>query len=98
MRWHDYWFGVSVQPRVSLDHMPLMEYFLTEEDGWTILPVSAARRLEQSANVTIRELEDPPYRTCYCLREAERNLPAAERFLAEMRRFLTGQEGVEVLT
>lgn len=97
MRWHDYWFGVSVQPRVSLDNMSLLEYFLAERDTWAIMPISAARRLAYSGTFSFRELEEAPARTCYCLRDPERSLPAADGFLEELRAFLRRQEGMELL-
>lgn len=47
--WHDYWFGLGVRPRVMLDQMSLMEYFLREKGCWVIAPEYIARMLEAGA-------------------------------------------------
>lgn len=43
--WHDYWFQSSTDYAVNLDEMSLLEYFLSLENTWAIVPISIAKKL-----------------------------------------------------
>lgn len=58
--WHDYWFGAFAKPRVMLDQMAMMEYFLDRQDNWAIVPVSVARKIAKAVDIEVRKINDPP--------------------------------------
>lgn len=43
--WHDYWFQASHDYAVTLDEMSLLEYFLSLDHTWSIVPISIAKSL-----------------------------------------------------
>jgi len=64
--WHDYWFGAFSKPRVMLDQMSMMEYFLDSQDNWAAVPVSVAEKIAKAVDVEVRKMEDaPPDRIIY---------------------------------
>lgn len=64
--WHDYWFNSFAKPRVMLDQMSMMEYFLDNQDNWAIVPVSVAVKIAKAVDIEVREMEDgPPDRIIY---------------------------------
>lgn len=64
--WHDYWFGAFSKPRVMLDQMSVMEYFLDSEDNWAVVPVSVAEKIAKAVDVEVRKIKDgPPDRIIY---------------------------------
>lgn len=80
--WHDFWFPPTLSPRVLLDQMSLLEYFLRREDLWAILPVSAAEQMRSIPGVRIRHLrEGPPERFIYYLVKQTDLSPAMSLFL-----------------
>ena len=100
--WHDYWFGPRVRPRVMLDQMSLMEYFLREKECWVIVPEYIARILTDQAKdrggLNLYEMEDgPPESVIYYLIKKGRSPAHAAGFLEVMRQVLEHQEGVTVL-
>ena len=80
--WHDFWFPPTLSPRVLLDQMSLLEYFLRREDLWAFLPVSAAERMRSIPGVRIRRLQEgPPERFIYYLVKQTDLSPAMSLFL-----------------
>ena len=70
--WHDYWFGAFAKPRVILDQMSMMEYFLDSQDNWAVVPVSVARKIAKAVDVEIRKIkEGPPDRIIYYILEKQ---------------------------
>lgn len=66
--WHDYWFGSHAKPRVILDQMSMMEYFLDSQNNWAIVPVSVAYKIAKVVDVEIRKIKEaPPDRIIYYL-------------------------------
>lgn len=64
--WHDYWFGAFSKPRVILDQMSMMEYFLDSQDTWAVAPVSVAEKIAKVVDVQVRKINDaPPDRIIY---------------------------------
>ena len=89
MQWHDYWFGSNTQPRVTVNKMSLVEYFMGEGDKWCIMPASAAFSLSNSGHFAIHELdESPPDRVCYCLSTGDKRRQIATDFIDYMRNYL----------
>lgn len=58
--WHDYWFGAYAKPRVALDQMSMLEYFLDSQNSWAIVPVSVACKIAKVVDVEIRNIKDAP--------------------------------------
>jgi DNA-binding transcriptional LysR family regulator len=66
--WHDYWFGASPKPRVRLDQMSVMEYFLEDNSTWAIAPVTVAEKITEMADIGIFRMKGaPPDRVIYYL-------------------------------
>lgn len=64
--WHNYWFGTFTKPRVNLDQMSMMEYFLDSRDNWAVVPVSVAEKIAKVVDVEVCKIEDaPPDRIIY---------------------------------
>ena len=87
--WHSYWFSPSQKPRVFLDQMSLLEYFLREKDVWAILPVHVADSVKNVPGVTIRHLEEgPPDSYIYYLTRDRKLRPEIESFLNLFKEYL----------
>ncbi|MEY7999920.1 LysR family transcriptional regulator [Clostridium sp. Mt-5] len=56
--WHDYWFNAFAKPRVILDQMSMMEYFLDSQDNWAVVPISVAIRIAKAVDIEICEIKD----------------------------------------
>lgn len=80
--WHDKWFDASIYPKVQLDHMPLLEEFLTG-DSYAIVPGFVAQRLRQGALPVCPLTDGPEDETIYSL-----TLPGSQRKEPLIRHFL----------
>lgn len=82
--WHDYWFRKGAGCRVGLDQMSLLEYFLSVDERWAIVPYSVACFLGE--RVFVNRLQDgPPDRIIYYLRRPGAQMQEAELFLELVR-------------
>lgn len=96
--WHDYWYGPGVRPRVILDQMPLMEYFLKEKDCWVIAPEYIACLLNAKGQFRLYGMKDgPPDTVIHYLVKKGMRAPYADAFLEVMRQELAGMEGLVML-
>lgn len=85
--WHDYWFPGDERYGVCLDQMSLLEFFLSLEDLWAIVPYSVAYLLKNKIN--IYELKDgPPDRIIYYLKRPNRQSREMELFMELMKKKL----------
>lgn len=64
--WHERWFDASIEPNVTLDHMPLLKDFLTGEN-WAVVPLTVARRMENSRIFSYPLRQGPEERIIYYL-------------------------------
>lgn len=80
--WHDFWFP-QASYALSLDHMSLLEDFLTLEGLWAIVPASVANALKKRLSISIHPIEKGPSpRIIYYLKN-QRNHPIwIQEFLA----------------
>ena len=98
LEWHDYWYGISNPPRVSVDKMSLMEYFLAEANTWALMPNTAAQALSRRGGYYLAELNaPPPDRTCYLLQDSVVTTPPAEAFLEIFRGILRQNPDLECM-
>lgn len=96
--WHDYWFGLGVRPRVMLDQMSLMEYFLREKGCWVIAPEYIARMLKERGGVDICGLQDGPVESViYYLVKKGKCARYAVEFLDIMKQVLGDMDGLNML-
>lgn len=96
--WHDYWFGPGVRPRVMLDQMSLMEYFLREQGCWVIAPEYIAQMLKARGGFKLYEMLDGPQETViYYLVKKGKNPVYASEFLTVMKQVLGGTGGLTML-
>jgi DNA-binding transcriptional LysR family regulator len=92
--WHDYWFGVFSKPRVMLDQMSIMEYFLDSQDNWAVVPVSVAVKISKSVDVEVRKIKEaPPDRIIYYILGKQPN-EAVKSLLQLLDEEITNIEGV----
>jgi DNA-binding transcriptional LysR family regulator len=96
--WHEYWFGTTVQPRVFLDKMSLIEQFVCLEDSWAVVPASVANQLKRNIDIEARSIkEGPSDRICYYLLGVNRKPEPTGRFLHLLNDCLKKTEGVSSL-
>ena len=96
--WHDYWFGLGVRPRVMLDQMSLMEYFLREKGCWVIAPEYIARMLKERGGEDICGLQDGPVESViYYLVKKGKCARYAVGFLDIMKQALGDMDGLTML-
>lgn len=94
-RWHEYWYGATVQPLVILDKMSYMEQFIRLEHSWAMVPASAANRLRDSKAVEIHDMEEgPPDRIIYYLLGEKRKPEPMNRFLNILDSSLKDTKGI----
>lgn len=80
--WHDYWFAAQTRPKVCLDMMSLLEYFISEKDTWVIAPTYIASYLAEKFELNIYELiEPPPPMTVYAVFSKDNSSIFAQQFL-----------------
>ncbi len=92
--WHERHFDGTVYPNVSLDHMTLLEEFLTGEN-WVIAPLTVARGLK-GGRMSIRRVEDGPEdRIIYYLVSGDKKREMIDYFLELLHRELTAIEGIK---
>ena len=85
--WHNYWFGPNIKPRVFLDQMSLMEYFLEEKQAWVIAPISAALELKKNSNLKVHSIIDgPPDRIIYYLVKKGSSIENIDNFLSILKK------------
>lgn len=73
--WHQYWFGLLVNPRITLDKASLIRQYLLDSPYWTAASASVARNLVLSGDIHChRFLQPPPERTCYRVINRENRL------------------------
>lgn len=96
--WHEFWFDGSTGPKVFLDQMSLLEFFLTQQDSWAIAPMSCAMELTRTLPLRLRQLDQgPPDRIIYLLVGAKKKPAAMERFLQLLHRHLQSMQAVDCL-
>lgn len=96
--WHDFWFPPTQPPKVLLDQMPLLEYFLRRENLWAFLPRSAAEQLRSIPGIRFQHPpEGPPERFIYYLIQQTELSPVLSRFLELLDRKLRTVPGVTFL-
>ena len=77
--WHDYWFGENAEYSVKLDQMSLLEYFLSADDLWAIVPWMVAYYLKDKIHICELE-EGPPDEIIYYLKRQNRQTKEMEYF------------------
>lgn len=88
--WHDYWFQSTSEYSVSLDQMNLLEYFLSLDNLWAIVPASVAYRISHLDYVKVYELENaPPQRIIYYLVKSNHHSQVIKDFLNILDKELT---------
>ena len=95
--WHNYYFGASTIPRVYLDEMGFLQYFTQIGDTWAFLPVSVARTMVKSMEVSVHELDiEPPQRSLYYLYRIGDASPYQPELLSLCRQKLSTEEGIQL--
>lgn len=96
--WNNFWFRSTLQPKVFLDQMSLLEYFMRQENVWAIVPVSVAYHLKEISNIEIHYIKDaPPDRFIYYLVKESNKQETIAKFLALLNKKLLQIKGLESL-
>ena len=97
--WRDHWFGLTATPLLYADSMQAVDTFLGNEMMWAVVPLAAARALEQAGRARICHLTDPaPERVSYLMtRRGEALSPAAQLLLEDIRTEIQRIEGVHMV-
>lgn len=68
-QWHDHWWTPNKSSVVKMNTLPMIEYFLDDKGYWSIVPSSAAKKLQADIPLEVLELTTPPPdKVCYLLR------------------------------
>lgn len=93
--WHQYWFGMLVNPRITLDKASLLRQYLVHSPYWAAASASVARNLVLSGDIHChRFLQQPPERICYRVINREHQLlhhEAYRFFNQELDEFVRGR-------
>ena len=93
--WHQYWFGMLVNPRITLDKASLIRQYLVHSPYWAAASASVARNLVLSGDIHChRFLQQPPERICYRVINREHQLlhhEAYRFFNQELDEFVRGR-------
>ena len=93
--WHDYWFQSSTDYAVNLDEMSLLEYFLSLENTWAIVPISIAKKLH---SIHINHLIDgPEKRVIYYIKRLNSENKIIDLFVEHLQNQLKEFDYIEVL-
>ncbi len=93
--WHDYWFQSSTDYAVNLDEMSLLEYFLSLENTWAIVPISIAKKLH---SIHINHLIDgPENRVIYYIKRLNSQNKIIDLFIEHLQNQLKELDYIEVL-
>ncbi len=93
--WHDYWFQSSTDYSVNLDEMSLLEYFLSLENTWAIVPISIAKKLH---SIHINHLIDgPENRVIYYIKRLNSQNKIIDLFVEHLQNQLKELDYIEVL-
>ncbi len=93
--WHDYWFQSSTDYAVNLDEMSLLEYFLSLENTWAIVPISIAKKLH---SIHINHLIDgPEKRVIYYIKRLNSQNKIIDLFVEHLQNQLKEFDYIEVL-
>ena len=96
--WHDYWFGSRTKPRIWLDLMSLLEYFISNRDSWVIAPSYIANALANKYNLNAYDLVDgPPSMMVYALYTKGQMRFYANAFLQVLREQLQDNKDITML-
>lgn len=95
--WHSYYFGSAAMPKIYLDEMGFLQYFIQNGDNWAFLPVSIARHMLRVCGnaITVHELDvKPPQRSIYVLYRKHDISPYQSELLSLCRDALQREEGI----
>ncbi len=82
--WRDHWFGLTAMPLMYADSMQAVDTFLGSEMLWAIVPLAAARALENEGRARVCRLTDPPpERVSHLMTRRGESLSEAARLLLE---------------
>lgn len=95
--WHNYYFGSSAAPRVYLDEMGFLQYFIQSGDNWAFLPISIAARMLENTPVSVHELnEELPKRSLYWLHRVQDESVYEAPLLKLCRQELADKKGITI--
>lgn len=87
--WHDFWYKSTPEYRVSLDQMNLLEYVLSWDHTWAVVPSSVAYKLAALDDISVYQLASPPPdRIIYYLKNGGRKAKLIDLFLMALNREL----------
>lgn len=91
--WHEKWFPPIAQPLAYLDQLAIVEDFLIE-DNWSIMPISAAKKIRRKDLVISSISDGPPDRVTFYLRRRDDDREPIDKFLTCLHREIAYIDGV----
>jgi DNA-binding transcriptional LysR family regulator len=91
--WHDKWFPPVALPMVYIDQLSILEDFLNGEN-WSIMPISAAKKLYRKDVIIGEILNPPPDRVTYYLQRRDDERDTIRKFLTCLHQEISHIEGV----
>lgn len=91
--WHDKWFPPVALPMVYLDQLSILEDFLND-DNWSILPITAAKKLYRKDLAISQLMNPPPDRVAYYLHRRDDERDNIEKLLACLHKEISHIDGV----
>lgn len=99
--WHRENFNIDATPRLRVNSVSILSYFLDDKDYWTLLPRTLTTGYQSQHDLKIIELEAPaPKRTCYMLTNPmalETTKKEMDLFCQYLYSYLQELEGITLL-
>lgn len=98
VNWRNYWRKENCIAPIYTDSMELLKYFLKEQGGWSIVPISFATQLmkEDDFFILYKIKENIPIIKMYLVSAREPKQPYFECFREDMVSVLSSLEGVRI--
>jgi len=99
--WHSFWFRGGARPKLTLNHMTMLEEVFSWpgewREVWAVAPVMVARAIAEKTGARICALEEPPpEEIIYTLQGRRRKPELTREFLSCIKEDLSRIAGVEV--
>lgn len=98
-QWHNSWFGKDFKPKLQIQNMIHLAYFLKRSDSWSIVPATVTQIQLDKHSLSIRKLKSQPpdRKVCYLAPDIEES-PQIKEFLKYLTLVLEEYERKGILS